>query len=254
MNVLVCIKRVPSTGARIVLTEDQQSIETRNLGFTIGPHEECAVEEALRITEKHGGSTTVLSLGTEEAVEQVRDALAMGIENGILLSSNIPDWDPMATSSAILSAVRQQEQQGNTFDILLFGNEAADTGGYQVGIRVAAALDLPCVTGVKALEISDGAALARREYAGGWETFHVALPAVFTIKEGINLPRYPSLPGRMRAKRKPIETLIPTFEPGGPSKIRLKTPPEQASDVDILGHGVEAAPKVVELLREMGVL
>lgn len=254
MNVLVCIKRVPSTGARIVVTEDGQEIETRNLGFTVGPHEECAVEEALRITEAHGGSSSVLTLGGEEAAEQIRDSLALGIENGILLQSDGSDWDPMAVSAAIVDAIRDQKEQGNEFDIILFGNESADSGGYQVGIRVATALDLPCVTGVKAVEIADGVATVRREHAGGWESFEVVLPAVFTIKEGINLPRYPSLPGRMRAKRKPIHTMTPEFKSGGPSKIRLKTPPEQESDVEILGRGSEAAPKVVELLQRLGVI
>lgn len=254
MNILVCIKRVPATGAKMVLTEDEQEIETRNLGFAIGPHEECAVEEAIRLCEQHGGGSTVLTLGSEGAIEQLREALAMGIKRALLLETNDSDWDPMATARAIVEAIRAQQSAGFDFDILLFGNEAADTGGYQVGIRVAHALDLPCVTGIKALEIREGIALAKRETSGGWEIFEVSLPAVFTVKEGINLPRYPSLPGKLRAKKKVIERQEPQWNGGGPEKVRLKVLQEEDKGAQILGHGPEAAPKVVEILKTLGVV
>ncbi len=254
METLVCVKRVPATGARMVLTEDARALETRNLGFTVSPHEECAVEEAIQIGEKFGGTSTVLTLGPTEATEQLRDALAMGIDKAILLEIDEGDWDPIATAKAIVSAIKAQNEEGQTFDVLLFGNESADSGGYQVGIRVAHALDLPCVTGVKGLEFEDGRAIARREAGGGWEIFEVPLPAVFTIKEGINLPRYPSLPGKLKAKKKPIENVQPEHKAGGPELIRLKVPPAQASQVNLLGHGPEAAPKIVELLTELRVI
>jgi electron transfer flavoprotein beta subunit len=251
MEVLVCVKRVPATGAKITLTEDAQAIETRNLGFTVSPHEECAVEEAVRIVEGHGGAATVLTLGPAEAVEQLRDALALGVDRGLHLATDGSEWDPQATAGAIVEAIRAQRADGTDFDLYLFGNEAADAGNYQVGIRVAHALDLPCVTGVKGLEIKDDRVLARREAAGGWEVFDVALPAVFTVKEGINLPRYPSLPGRLKAKKKPVDQVSPQKEAGGLQKVRLKNPPEQASQVQILGEGPGAAPRVVEILKEL---
>jgi electron transfer flavoprotein beta subunit len=254
MEILVCVKRVPATGAKITLTDDEQEIETRNLGFAVSPHEECAVEEAVRLIENHGGSATVLTLGPEAATEQLRDSLALGVDRAILLATDGGDWDPIATARAITAAIRSQQEAGSDFDILLFGNEAADTSGYQVGIRVAHALDLPCVSGIKGLEIVDNTAIARREVSGGWEIFEVPLPAVFTVKEGINLPRYPSLPGKLKAKKKEIDQSEPAHEPGGLEKIRLKVPPEQASDVEILGEGVEAAPQIVALLDEMGLL
>ncbi|MCA9972790.1 MAG: electron transfer flavoprotein subunit beta/FixA family protein [Anaerolineales bacterium] len=255
MNILVCIKRVPATGARIVVTADEQDIETRNLGFTISPHEECAVEEAVRLVEQHGGSATVLTLGPADAAAQLRDALAVGVDTAVLLETDGREWDPIATANAIVAAVRRLEADGRSFDLLLFGNEAADSGGYQVGIRVAHALGLPCIAGVKALEIQDdGTALARREAAGGWEIYALPLPAVVTVKEGLNLPRYPSVPGRLRAKRKPIDTVTPEQEGGGPHKIRLLTPPEQGSSVRILGRGPEAVPQVLEILQELQLL
>ena len=251
MDILVCVKRVPATGAKIVLTADAQDIETRNLGFTVSPHEECAVEEAVRLVEQHGGAATVLTLGPESAVEQLRDSLAMGADRAILLETDGREWDPRATAQAIVAAIDAQRQQGQDFDILLFGNEAADSGDYQVGVRVAHALDLPCVTGIKGLEIKDGSVVARREAVGGWELFELSLPAVFTVKEGINLPRYPSLPGRLKAKKKPVDRIEPRHDGGGLEKVRLKLPPEQGSEVEILGEGAAAAPKVVQILKEL---
>ena len=99
MRILVCVKRVPLTGGRMVLTDDEQAIETRHLGFTISPHEECGVEEAVRLTEQHGGETTVLTLGPAEAEEQIRDTLAIGADRGILLATDGEEWDPQATAA-----------------------------------------------------------------------------------------------------------------------------------------------------------
>jgi electron transfer flavoprotein beta subunit len=254
MNILICIKRVPDTGAKIVLTADQQEIDTHNLGFTISPHEECAVEEAVRLIENHGGSSTALTLGPEAAIEQLRGALAQGVDDALLLETDEREWDPMATARAIAQAVRAKRDSGTGFDVLLFGNEAADTGDYQVGIRVAHALDLPCVTGVKALEIRNGTGFARREVSGGWEVYEVPLPAVFTVKEGINVPRYPSLRGRMVAKRKEIERIEPQRNGGGLEKVRLRVPEEESGGAIILGEGPGATPKVVEILKELGVV
>lgn len=254
MDILVCVKRVPDTGAKLILTEDEQGIETRNLGFTVSPHEECAVEEAVQQIEEHGGTATVLTLGSEEATEQLRDAMAQGIDEAVLLETDGTDWDPIATARAIVDAVSAQREAGVDFDVLLFGNEAADTGDYQVGVRVAHALDLPCVTGIKSLELRDGSAIAKREISDGWEVYEVSLPAVFTVKEGINVPRYPSLRGRMMAKRKEITRLEPQWNGGGLEKIRLKLPEEEETGAEILGEGAQAAPKVVALLEELGLL
>ena len=179
MNIAVCIKRVPETGARITLTPDEQEIDTSYLGFTISPHEECAVEEALRLVERHGGTTTAVTLGPPAAAEQLRNAVAMGIDSALLLETERSDWDPQATAAALAEALRE-----GGHDLLLFGNESADSGGYQVGIRVAHTLGLPCVTGVKGLEVADGTATVRREEGGGWEIFEVPLPAVLTRQGG----------------------------------------------------------------------
>ncbi len=251
MNVLVCVKRVPETGARIALTPDAQAIDTSLLGFTISPHEECAVEEALRIAERHGGSTTVLTLGPAGAIEQLQNAMAMGVGTAVLLETDGHDWSAEATAAALADAIRTRP---DPFDLLLFGNEAADTGDYQIGVRVAHALGLPCVTGIKGIAIDDGRVTARREAGGGWELFEMPLPAVVTVREGINLPRYPSLPGRLRAKKATIERIEPRPHASALETIRLVVPPEQETHVEIIGGGAEAAPRVVEVLRELGLV
>ena len=252
MNVLVCVKRVPAPGARMTLTGDEQNLNTRHLGFAVSPHEECAVEAAIQLIEEHGGNATVLTLGSGEADEQLRYALAMGMTDAILLETDGSDWGPMATANAIVEAVRAE---GNNFDVLLFGNESADSGGYQIGVRVAEALDLPCVSGIKDLTVEGNKAIAKREgSSGGWEVFEVELPAVFTAKEGITLPRYPPMRGRLKAKKTEIKRMTPQPIDEGLRKLRLRVPVEEANEATILGEGAAAAPKIVELLKEMGLL
>ena len=276
MNILVCVKRVPQTGGRIVLTPDGQSIDTRFLGHTISPHEECGVEEAVRIVEKEGGTSAVLTLGPAEAEEQLRDAMAIGIDRAILLETGGTEWDPVSTAGVIAETIEAQEATNGEFDLLLFGNEAADTGDYQIGVRVAVALGRPVINGIKEIWFSDDRreVLARREApGGGWETYDLPLPAVLGVKEGLNLPRYPSVPGRLRAKKKEIERVPLGPSPSGalglgagedsagidsaipgPTKLRLRLPAEERTAAEVIGRGPEAAPAVVDLLERIGVV
>jgi electron transfer flavoprotein beta subunit len=257
VNVLVCVKRVPATGGRILLTDDGQAIDTRHLGFTVSPHEECAVEEAVRIVEANGGSSTVLTLGPSDAEDQLRDAMAIGIESAMLLETDGSDWDPLATSRALVAAIREREAASGPFDLILFGNESADSGGFQVGIRVATALGRPMVTGIKSLDIrpGEGRLTARREATGGgWESFELPLPAVVGVKEGLNLPRYPSVPGRLRARKKEVIRSSPMREAGGLEKIVLRLPQVETTAAEVLGQGADAAPAVVDLMTRLGVL
>jgi len=255
MRILVLVKRVPATGGRIELTDDGRTIDTRYLGFTISPHEECAVEEAVRIAAAAEGSeTVVMTLGPADAADQLRDALAVGIDRAVLLETDGSDWDPVATATALTDAIRGLEAAGGPFDVILAGNESADSGGFQVGIRIAVDLDRPSVQGIKALQIHDGRATARRQSPVGWDVYELPLPAVVGVREGLNLPRYPSVPGRLRARKKEIERIAPEHRPGGPALIDLSLPVEREQQAEILGTGPEAAPRVVEILREAGLL
>jgi electron transfer flavoprotein beta subunit len=249
VRILVCVKRVPITGGRMVLTADEQALETKHLGFTISPHEECGVEEAVQIVEAGGGEVVVLTLGPAEAEEQLRDCMAIGADRGILLKTDSIEWDAQATASAIVEAVSGEEP----FDLLLFGNESADAGNYQVGIRVAYALGLPVVTGLKKIEIGDGRARVERDVGGSRDVYEVPLPAVLTVLEGLNLPRYPSVPGRLRAKSKPLAVAEPVRPESKLEKLRLVVPEGQGKQAEILGNGAEAAPRVVEIMLQLGV-
>jgi electron transfer flavoprotein beta subunit len=251
MNILVCVKRVPLTGGKIVLTDDERAISTRHLGFTVSPHEECGAEEAVRLVEKLGGSSTVLTLGPPEAEEQLRDMMAIGVDRAIHLVTDGAEWDPQATASAIVDAIRGEAEQP---DLIMFGNESADAGNYQVAIRVAHALGLPCVTGVKGIDVEDSRLRLEQEIPGGRDVYEVPMPAVVTVKEGLNLPRYPSVPGRLRAKRKPVAAATPTRPDSRLEMVRLRLPPGSGKQVQVLGQGAEAAPAVVEVLAELGVL
>jgi len=247
--VLVCIKRVPTVGGRIAVTPDGQDVDTRMSGFSISPHEECAVEEAVQLTEQAGGTVTVLTLGPEAAIEQLRGALALGAGRAVLLETDGREFGPIATASAIAAEVRS-----HSYDLVLLGNEAADTGDYQVGIRLAHELGWPVATGIKNLSVADGGVVARREYRGGQEAYQLPLPAVITVKEGINLPRYPSLPGRLRAKRATVERSAPAWGPEGLRKETLHVPGTAKHQAAVLGHGPAAVPDLVRVLDEWGIL
>jgi electron transfer flavoprotein beta subunit len=245
---LVAVKRVPITGGKMVLTDDEQSIQTRHLGFTISPHEECGVEEAVRIVEAQGGEVVVLTLGPAEAEAQLRECMALGADRAIHLVTE-EEWDAQATASALVEAIRAEEP----FDLIVFGNESADAGNYQVGIRIAYALGLPIVTGVKGVTVADGRARLEQEVATGRDVYDVPLPAVVTVKEGLNLPRYPSVPAKLRANRKPVDAK-PVERPASRlEKLRLVVPEGQGKQAEILGHGPDAALAVVEVMQKLGV-
>ena len=237
-----------------MLTEDSRAIDTRHLGFTMSPHEECGVEEAVRIIEANGGESVVLTLGPPEAVEQLRDAMALGIDRAIHLQSDGSEWDGEATAAAITEAIRADEAASGPYDLTFFGNESADSGGFQVGARVAFALGRPCVTGLKRVTIEAPSVRCEQEVEGGRDVYVVPLPAVVTVKEGLNLPRYPSVPGRMRAGRKPVAVTTPSRPDPRLELVRLVVPEGQGRRAEVLGSGATAAPAVVEMLRRAGVL
>ena len=255
MRVLVCIKRVPAPGARINLTADGQAVDTTNLGFTMSPHEECALEAGLVLVEAHGGSVTALTVGPPEAEEQLRYAASLGVTSVALVPTDGADWDPQRTARAITGAVEHLEAEADgPFDLIIFGNESADSGGFQVGVRVARAIDRPMITGAKGLSLTDTTASVRREIDGVQEVYELPLPAVVGVKEGINLPRYPTMKGRLASRKAAVDSLIASGAAGGQMMVTLLSPPEVASHLVVLGDGVAAAPAVVDVLGELGLL
>src|SRR5437879_9383037 len=254
MRIAVCIKRVPITGGRILLTDDGPTINTQHHCFTMSRDEECGGEEAAPLIEANKGDSVVLTRGPPEAVEQLRDAMALGVDRAIHLQTDGQEWDAEATASALLEAISADEGAYGPFDIVFFGNESADSGGFQVGIRVGYALGRPCVTGLKKVTLEGSSVRCEQEVEGGRDVYVVPLPAVLTVKEGLNLPRYPSVPGKMRARSKPVAVATPTRPAPRLELVRLAVPAGQGRRAESLGNGPTAAPAVVEVLRKAGVL
>ena len=253
-NVLVCVKRVPDSSSEVVLTEDAQAVDGRFAGFTMSPHEECAVELAVQVTGATGGEAAVLTLGDAEAVEQLRSALAVGATAATLVQAESSAFGPADVAREIAAVVKDHDAAGTAHDLILLGNDAADSGDFQVGIRLAYELGRPVVNGAKVVSVADGTVTARVEGPDGVETYEVPLPAVVTIREGGVEPRYPSVPGRMKAKKVEIEERTPSGEPAGAKRTKLSLPPPVPSNVQVLGKGPEAAPAVVDVLEQLGVL
>jgi electron transfer flavoprotein beta subunit len=257
-NVLVCVKRVPDITEEVVLSEDGLSVDGRRSGFTMSAHEECAVELAVQTTGASGGEATVLTIGDADATEQLRNALAVGCTAATHVVAESHTFGPADVAREIAAVVRDHESSGRDHDLVLLGNDAADSGDFQVGIRLAYELGRPVVNGASTLVLEDSPegtiVVAVGEGPDGQETYRVPLPAVVTIREGGVEPRYPSVPGRLKAKKIPIEERQPVSAPTGPGRVRMILPPPTPSAVQILGEGPEAAPAVVDLLEKLGVL
>ncbi|MFN8079050.1 MAG: hypothetical protein U0Q19_05750 [Kineosporiaceae bacterium] len=209
-NVLVCIKRVAGSSGQVLLSADAMSVDARHVGHTLSPHEECAIEAAVQIAGDTGGSATVLTLGPDGALEQLREALAVGVTSAVHLRTadegepgSVDAFGPADVAEAIADVARRREAAGEGFDLILLGNDAADTGDFQVGVRVAYLLGRPVVTGARTVVVAGSTAVVVGDGPRGTEEFEVPLPAVVTVKEGEISPRYPSIPGRLKAKKAP---------------------------------------------------
>jgi electron transfer flavoprotein beta subunit len=245
---------VPDSSGEVLLSSDAQAVDARFVGFTVSPHESCAVELAVKIAADSGGEATVLTLGPADAVEQLRSALGVGCTAAVLVEADTVGFGPADVAREIGAVVAAHEAEGRTYDLILLGNDAADTGDFQVGIRLAYELGRPVVNGVKTISVDGGVATAQGDGAdGGVETYRVPLPAVITVLEGGVEPRYPTISGRMKAKKVKIETLEPRQAPAGAARVRLTLPPAQPSSVEVLGEGPSAAAAVADLLRSLGV-
>jgi len=254
VDVLVCIKRVPDSAGQVVLTEDAQAVDGRFAGFTTSNHELCAVELAVQVATATDGRATVVTLGPEEAVEQLRSALAVGCTAATHVEAEPSRFGPADVARGLAAVVHAHEAEGRPHDLILLGNDAADSGDFQVGIRLAHALGRPVVNGAAAVAVEDGLVTAEADGPDGHETYRLPLPAVVTVLEGGIEPRYPTVPGRMKAKKVQIEQREPVAEPAGSQRVRLTLPPPQPSNVEVLGAGPEAAGAVVDVLERLGVL
>ena len=203
MDVVVLVKQVPDTESLIQINEDGIGLKTHDVKWVMNPYDELGVEAALRIKEAKGGTVTILSFGPEKSVETIRTALAMGADQGIHIFDELAAGsDALAIGKLLAAALKTL-----SYDLILTGKRAVDEDNYQVGATVAELLDLPQHTQVTDISVEDGKVTCHRVVDGGTVMVESALPALVTTERGLNEPRYASLPGIMKAKKKPINTL-----------------------------------------------
>lgn len=258
MNVIVCLKQVPDTETLIKIKPDGSGIVTDDIKYVMNPYCEFAVEEALRIKEKFGGQAVLITMGPARAVEALRTGLAMGADRSIHLNDPAFEGaDGFATAKALAEVIKKEP-----FDLILCGKQAVDDDLAQVGPSLAEFLDLPHVTLITKLEINAEQKKARveREVEGGKEVVEVKLPAVFTCQKGLNEPRYASLPGIMKAKKKEVKPINlaalglgadQVGAAGSKTKIlRYIPPPSRPPGKIISGELADCVKNLVKLLRE----
>lgn len=244
MKILVCMKQVPDSETRVKIAADGKSIDLAAVNMVINPFDEFAIEEGIRIKEKSGGEVTILTLGAEKAESDIRKALAMGADKGILLKTE-------AGFNGDVAHALSEEIKAGSYELILLGKQAIDDDSAQMAQMLAEKLDMPCVTNVIKFELqSDGkTCLVEREVEGGREQVECALPAVIGTQKGINEPRLPNMKGIMAAKKKPLEKKDPVIIPSSYEIISLELPPARAAG-KIVGKGAEAVPELVRLLHE----
>jgi len=202
MNIIVYIKQTFDTEAKIVL-DGSGKIDPNGVNLIINPYDEFAVEEGIKLKEKLGGEVTVVSIGGAKAQEAIRTALAMGSDKGVLISDPaIENADEWANAEVLAKAIAKMP-----CDIVIAGRIAIDDGASQIGVRLAEILNVPSITSILKLDVTGTHVTATREIDGGTETIEADLPLVLTAQKGLNEPRYPSVAGIMKAKKKPIQTL-----------------------------------------------
>ena len=244
MKIAVCIKRVPVMEVKFAVGKDGASVDETGLKFDVNDFDLWAVEAALQLNEKNpGGEVTVISLGTDAAQEQIRKALSMGADKGVLLKADRVPNDSLAIAQALAA-----ELGGGGYDVIFFGKKAIDSDAQTVGPMVAELLDVAGVTGVSKLEIAGGKGTAQRAVEGGVEVVEFSLPAVVTVDEGLNKERLPSLKGIMAAKKKPLDTKPAQLGQAGVTVTKMELPAERAAG-RIIGEGSAAVPELVRLLQ-----
>ncbi|BDG37028.1 electron transfer flavoprotein subunit beta/FixA family protein [Parageobacillus sp. VR-IP] len=232
MNIFVLMKRTFDTEEKITIVDGKVSEEGAE--FIINPYDEYAIEEAIQVRDKHGGEVTVVTVGNEDAEKELRTALAMGCDKAVLINieDDVEEQDQYTTAKVLAEYLKDKNP-----DLILAGNVAIDGGSGQVGPRVAELLGIPYVTTITKLDIDGNKVTVIRDVEGDEEIIETSLPLLVTAQQGLNEPRYPSLPGIMKAKKKPLEEL-------------------ELDDLDLEEEDVEAKTKTIEVFlppkREAG--
>lgn len=252
MDIVVCIKQTFDTEAKIVI-DGSGKVDPTGVNLVINPYDEFAIEEALKLREKFGGQVTLISMGGERVTEALRTALAMGCDEAVLINDpSLDSPDEWVAAKVLAKAVSQLP-----YDIILTGRIAVDDGSAQVAVRLADELNVPSVSSILKLEMNDKKAMVTREIDGGTELIEVSLPAVMTAQKGLNVPRYPSMMGIMKAKKKEIKILTLAdlgLNAAELSKkmnvVKFSLPTPRKGGVKVTGEAADAARELARILRE----
>ncbi|TDL50210.1 electron transfer flavoprotein beta subunit/FixA family protein [Paenibacillus dendritiformis] len=246
MNIIVLVKQTFDTEEKIVIKDGK--VVDDDVKFVLNPYDEYAVEEAIRIRDDQGGKVTVVSVGTERTIEALRTALAMGADEAVLINDDRIGTDEHAVAQALAAFVGTESA-----DLVLGGNFSVDNGAGQVAVRMAKLLGIPHVSAITKLDIADGRAVGSRDAEGDTEVVELPLPALFTAQQGLNEPRYPSLQGIMKAKKKPLREL--TLDDFGvtaearTAQTELFLPPQRQAGKLLSGEPAAQAQELFRLLR-----
>ncbi|MBL7052187.1 MAG: electron transfer flavoprotein subunit beta/FixA family protein [Candidatus Marinimicrobia bacterium] len=244
MKIIVCVKHVPATDARIKLGADGKSIDETGINFIINPYDEFAIEEALLIKEKLGGEIMIVTLGESSAIESIRKGLAMGADKAVhLVCENVALADPWAVANRLAEEIREHDS-----DLILCGKNSADAQNQQVGSLVAAMLEKPVVTSVVEIEAEENTVTVWREIESGKEVYELSLPALLTVNKTEHEPRYASLRGIMMAKKKPVETKDVSIE-NGAIVVEEMSLPKAKEPCKIVGTDADSSGDLANLLH-----
>ena len=250
MNVAVCIKQVPAKDAPLAIAEGSAWIREADIGFEMNEPDRFALEEALRLKEKHGGEVVAISMGPERVKSTIKEALAKGADRGIHVADDkFFQLDPLAAARSLAAAIAKEK-----FDLVLTGLQSDDHGFGQTGVLLAELLRLPHATLIIQIDVADRRMKLKRELEAGWfQWVELPLPAVLSIQSGINKVRYATLKGIMAAKKKEIAT-IPRESLGVASEMtqrveRIYVPQKTKKTEFLTGTPKEAAAKLVEKLK-----
>ncbi len=250
MKIGVCIKQVSAKDAPLAIRDTGVWIRETDIGFETNEPDSYALEEALRLKEKHNGEVVAISMGPERAKQTIKEALAKGADRGIhIADSEFFQLDPLASARSLAAAFQKEN-----FDLILTGLQSDDQGFGQTGVLLAELLDRPHATIIMQIEVADGRMKVKRELEAGWfQWVELPLPAILTIQSGINKPRYATLKGIMGAKKKEIATIERSSlgVPDAPTERveRIYVPQKTKKTEFITGSPKEVASKLIEKLR-----
>jgi len=252
MKILVCIKQVPDMESRFKPDSAGTWYQETDLAFRMNEYDEYAVEQAVRLKEQLGDApdVTVLSIGPDRVVEALKKGLAMGCDRAVQMRDPAPHTKDPWQIAAIIAAYARDKQ----FDLIFTGMQSQDRGSAQVGVTVAELLDYPCTTTLVGFAFEDGAITAKRELEGGLKgVVTMKTPALVTCQLGLNVPRYPTLPNIMKAKKKElqvIEVADLSLEPALAATVSFRPPEKKGGGLVLEGEVGDMADRLIGILRE----